>query len=180
MKKICLLILMFLVNVVFAQAPKLLNFNLATDAPTVLENVVIFINPETLYESSREVHIFLKPTLKLNGNDTSEPYVFLKTSDEQWTFFSGAFSQSGTYTLRVDFYLEDYKADEIRSDITGIESRLEELEDMIAVETDPIKKQLLIDEKKLKKQMKTDLQKVLTQIRINIGYDQFEFVVSGN
>ena len=40
MKKICLLILMFLVNVVFAQAPKLLNFNLATDAPTVLENVV--------------------------------------------------------------------------------------------------------------------------------------------
>jgi len=177
MKKIFLLLLMLLVNLGFANTPKLLDFNLATNAPTVGDNVVIFIDPVTLFESSREVHIFLQPTLKLNGVVTSEPYAFFKTSDRQWTFFGGPLSQAGTYLLRVEIYLEDFKADEIRADIAIIENRIQELIELIRVETDPVKKQQYIDEKELKKQMKQDLQKVLTQIRIKIGYEEFDFQV---
>jgi hypothetical protein len=161
-----------------AEKPRLLIFNQATDNPVVGTEVVIFVNPTTTYESSREAHIFLKPTLKLNGVVTVEPYAFLKTSNKQWAFWGGPLSQSGTYSLKVDFYLEDFKADEIRTDIANIENRIQELTELIKVETDPVKKQQLIDEKKLKKQMKQDLQNVLTQIRIKIGYEEFDFEVT--
>ena len=50
----------------------------------------------------------------------------------------------------------------------------------------PINRQMLpiiaktfnIDEKELKRQMKQDLQNVLTQIRIKIGYEEFDFQVA--
>jgi len=178
MKKLYIILFTLLIGSAFADKPKLLIFNQATDHPVVGNEVVAFVNTTIMYESSREVHIFLKPTLKLNGVVTSEPFAFFKTSGRQWTFLGGPLSQAGTYSLRVDVYLEDFKADEIKADLAIIENRIQELIDLIRVETDPVKKQQYIDEKELKRQMKQDLQKVLTQIRIKIGYEEFDFQVA--
>ena len=178
MSKLITLIFFICAFAVYAEAPKLLEFELSTNNPVVGGNAVVFVNPTTLYESPSEVQLYLKPSLKLNSSSTNEPYAFFKSGDGQWVFYGGPFSQSGTYALKIQVYIEDYRANDIRSDLSHLDIRIMELTEQIAVEQNPVRKQELIDEKNLNIQMKNNLKDVLVELQTYIGYEQFDFEVS--